>query len=252
MKPLDLSAASTVTRRDVLKTLGAGAVLLGLGLTGGNRLTAASGDAHAGATAQPFTLPKLAYAYDALEPHFDARTMEIHHSKHHKAYIDNANKALAGHAELVSLSGEVLISRLDRVEEPLRTTLRNNVGGHLNHSFFWRSLSPKGGGEPSGELGKAIDKTFGSFDAFKTQFAEAATKRFGSGWAWVVVDKGRLVIRSTANQDSPLMEGARPILGLDVWEHAYYLKYQNRRAEYIAAYWSVVDWKVADENFDAV
>ena len=196
-------------------------------------------------------MPDLPYAYDALEPHFDARTMEIHHSKHHKAYVDNANKALAGNATLMAMTGEALVKHLGNVEEPLRTTLRNNVGGHLNHAFFWTSLSPKGGGEPGRALGKAIEKTFGSFDAFKAQFADAATKRFGSGWAWLLVADGKLVIRSSANQDSPLMDGATPILGLDVWEHAYYLKYQNRRADYIAAYWNVVDWDTAGRAYSA-
>lgn len=239
-----------VSRRDLLKTLGAGALLFGMG--GMSRIGAAGPPLSvAGETAQPFTLPKLPYAYDALEPHFDARTMEIHHTRHHKAYIDNANKALESYAELKALSGEALVSRLDRVPEPLRTTLRNNVGGHLNHAFFWLTLSPQGGGAPKGALANALTGTFGSFDAFKAQFADAASKRFGSGWAWLVVDGGKLAIRSSANQDSPLMEGARPVLGLDVWEHAYYLKYQNRRADYIAAYWNVVDWAAADRYFAA-
>jgi superoxide dismutase, Fe-Mn family len=244
---------SSFSRREALKTLGAGAVLLGLGLTGASRVAAATGGGASltGSAEQPFTLPKLSYAYDALEPHFDARTMEIHHSKHHQAYITNANKALASHPDLGSLSGEALVSRLDRLEEPLRTTVRNNVGGHLNHSFFWSSLSPKGGGAARGELAKAIEKSFGSFDAFKTQFADAATKRFGSGWAWLLMKEGKLTISSTANQDSPLMEGAQPVIGLDVWEHAYYLKYQNRRADYIAAYWNVVDWNVAADRYQA-
>lgn len=205
-----------------------------------------------GATVQPFTLPKLPYAYDALEPHIDARTMEIHHTKHHQAYITNANKALAADAELLALSGEALITRLDRVPEPLRTTLRNNVGGHLNHSFFWESLSPKGGGAPAGKLADAITASFGSFDAFKAQFADAAMKRFGSGWAWLVVADGKLTVTSTANQDSPLMSGQRPVLGLDVWEHAYYLNYQNRRADYVKAFWGVVDWDVAGRRFAAL
>ncbi|HSI09226.1 MAG: superoxide dismutase [Rariglobus sp.] len=204
-----------------------------------------------GGTAQPFTLPKLGYAYDALEPHIDARTMEIHHSKHHQAYITNANKALAADPELLALSGETLITRLDRVPEPLRATLRNNVGGHLNHAFFWESLSPKGGGAPAGKLADAMTATFGSFDAFKTQFADAAMKRFGSGWAWLVVVDGKLVVNSTANQDSPLMSGQRPVLALDVWEHAYYLNYQNRRADYVAAFWKVVDWDAAERRFTA-
>ena len=237
------AGVTAVTRRQVLKTLGAGAALLGLGA-----VTAASSRAvetTALASPQPFTLPKLSYAYDALEPHIDARTMEIHHTKHHQAYIANANKALAGNAELQALSGEALLARLDRVPEPLRTTLRNNVGGHVNHSFFWETLSPAGGGSPEGALAAAITAAFGSFDGFKSQFTDAALKRFGSGWAWLVTDGDKLAIRSTANQDSPLMDGARPLVGLDVWEHAYYLHYQNRRADYVTAFWNVVDWRVA-------
>jgi Fe-Mn family superoxide dismutase len=249
MNPLIFSKNSSVTRRDALKTLGAGAVLLGLGLTGGTTSRAGVVEEPKGLVRQPFVLPKLPYAYDALEPHIDVRTMEIHHSKHHQAYITNANKALEGRPELLSLSGEVLLSRLESVPEPLRTTLRNNVGGHVNHSFFWEALSPRGGGEPQGALAEAIGASFGSFDVFKAQFADAAAKRFGSGWAWLVVVDGRLSIRSTANQDSPLMEGAVPVLGLDVWEHAYYLKYQNRRAEYVAAFWNVVDWNAAGRRY---
>ena len=240
-----------LSRRDALKTLGAAAALVGLGLASGGRLNAAATEEAAALALQPFTLPKLPYDYAALEPHFDARTMEIHHSKHHQAYITNANKALEGHQELRALSGAALLSRLDRVSEPLRTTLRNNVGGHVNHSFFWETLSPRGGGEPKGVLADAINEAFGSFAAFKGKFAEAATKRFGSGWAWLVVSDRALKIVSTANQDSPLMEGATPVLGLDVWEHAYYLKYQNRRAEYIEAYWNVVDWSVATRHYEA-
>jgi len=250
--PLNPAAVHTghFSRRDILKTFGAGALLMGLG-GGGSRLLAAdvSLTVAAAETAQPFTLPKLGYAYDALEPHFDARTMEIHHTKHHQSYITNANKALAADPELLALSGEALVSRLDRVSEPLRTILRNNVGGHLNHAFFWESLSPKGGGAPSGKLADAITAKFGSFDAFKTQFTDAAMKRFGSGWAWLVVADGKLVVNSTANQDSPLMSGERPVLGLDVWEHAYYLNYQNRRADYVKAFWNVVDWDVAGQTF---
>ena len=240
------AGVTAVTRRQALKTLGAGAALLGLGA-----VTAASSRAveTAAPAPQPFMLPKLPYAYDALEPHIDARTMEIHHTKHHQAYITNANKALAGNAELQALSGEALLAQLERVPEPLRTTLRNNVGGHVNHSFFWETLSPSGGGSPEGALAAAIATAFGSFDGFKTQFADAAFKRFGSGWAWLVADGGKLAIRSTANQDSPLTDGARPILGLDVWEHAYYLHYQNRRADYVAAFWNVADWRVAARRY---
>ncbi|MFA6959758.1 MAG: superoxide dismutase [Opitutaceae bacterium] len=242
---------SALTRRDMLKTLGAGALLMGIGGVG-CAVAAEGSQPVSGGTVQPFTLPKLAYAYDALEPHFDARTMEIHHSKHHQAYINNANKALAGHDELLALSGGTLLSRLDQVPEPLRTTLRNNVGGHVNHSFFWETLSPKGGGVPDGALSVAITAQFGSFDQFKVKFADAAAKRFGSGWAWLVMDGGKLAIRSSANQDSPLLDGVFPVLGLDVWEHAYYLHYQNRRADYVAAFWNVVDWDVAGRHYAAL
>jgi superoxide dismutase, Fe-Mn family len=252
MKSTPASAASfSVSRRDVLKTLGAGALLAGAG--GGARLLAGESPLSVGGgTTQPFTLPKLAYAYDALEPHIDARTMEIHHTKHHQAFITNANKALESYPELLALSAEALVSRLDRVPEPLRTTLRNNIGGHLNHAFFWESLAPKGGGAPSGALAKEIDATFGSFDKFKAVFADAAAKRFGSGWAWLVVANGKLTVNSTPNQDSPLMSGERPVLGLDVWEHAYYLNYQNRRADYVTAFWNIVDWPAAERRFQAL
>ncbi len=227
-------------RRYALKTLGAGAAAAGLGVSLGR---AASGAApQGGATGQPFTLPKLAYAYDALEPHLDAQTMEIHHTKHHQAYINNANNALAAQPALQKTAGEDLVRNLAAAPEAVRTTLRNNVGGHLNHALFWATIGPKGGGAPSGALGNAIAKTFGTFEAFKMGLGDAATKRFGSGWAWLHVKDGALAISSTANQDSPLMEGAVPLLGLDVWEHAYSLKYQNRRADYIAAFWNVVRW----------
>lgn len=189
-----------------------------------------------------FELPQLPYAYDALEPHIDRETMNIHHTKHHNTYVTNLNKALEGHADLQGKSLEELISNLDAVPESIRTAVRNNGGGHANHSLFWKILSPNGGGTPSGDLLEAINKKFGSFDAFKEEFTKAATGRFGSGWAWLVVNNGELEVTSTPNQDSPLMEGKTPILGLDVWEHAYYLKYQNRRPEYISAFWNVVNW----------
>jgi Fe-Mn family superoxide dismutase len=197
-----------------------------------------------------YSLPSLPYAYDALEPHIDAKTMEIHHTKHHQAYITNVNKAIAG-TDLENKSVEELISNLSAVPENIRTVVRNNGGGHANHSLFWTLMGPKGGGAPSGELGKAIDSAFGSFDKFKEQFAAAATGRFGSGWAWLSSDKGKLIIESTANQDSPLIEGRKPILGLDVWEHAYYLKYQNRRPDYITAWWNVVNWGAVSQQFAA-
>ena len=198
-----------------------------------------------------YTLPALPYANNALEPHIDARTMEIHHSKHHQAYITNANRALAEHPALKDLAAEDLLKRLESVPEAVRTTVRNNVGGHVNHAFFWRVMGPRSGGAPSGELADAIGKAFGSFDALKAQFNDTATKRFGSGWGWLVVKNGSLAITSTANQDSPLSEGATPVLGVDVWEHAYYLHYQNRRADYLTAFWNVVNWTQASANYTA-
>ena len=236
-----------ISRRDALKTLGAGAALLGLGLATGR---AQSKTATVNAP-QPFTLPQLGYAYDALTPHIDARTMEIHHTKHHQAYINNANQALAGFPELHGLDATALLQRLDSVPEKIRTAVRNNVGGHHNHSLFWQVIKPQGGGEPSGALAAAIIRDFGSLAAFKTQFAEAAMKRFGSGWAWLSLKEGSLHVHSTANQDSPLSEGALPLLGLDVWEHAYYLHYQNRRADYVAAFWSIINWPQVESNFAA-
>ncbi|MGH9464779.1 MAG: superoxide dismutase [Thermoanaerobaculia bacterium] len=196
-------------------------------------------------------LPDLPYPTNALEPHVDARTMEIHHGKHHKAYVDNLNKALDGHADLAAKSVEDLISDLAAVPESIRTAVRNHGGGHANHSLFWTLLSPQGGGEPSGDLGTAIAGAFGGFAGFKEKFAAAAAGRFGSGWAWLALAGGALEISSTANQDSPLMEGKTPILGLDVWEHAYYLLYQNRRPDYVAAWWNVVDWAGVGRRYAA-
>jgi Fe-Mn family superoxide dismutase len=238
------------SRRDVLKTLGAGALLLGLSGVGQSRAQAAVASGAPGLM-QPFALPKLSYDYAALEPQIDARTMEIHHSKHHQAYIDNANKALADYPELKSRSAEEILRDLGSVPEKIRVTVRNNVGGHVNHTFFWRTLGPGAGGEPAGEVAQAIVATFGSFEKFKAQFGDAAAKRFGSGWAWLVAKGGALSVVSTANQDSPLTDGAQPLLGLDVWEHAYYLKYQNRRAEYVAAFWNVVNWTEVAANYTA-
>jgi Fe-Mn family superoxide dismutase len=189
-----------------------------------------------------YELPKLPYAHNALEPHIDARTMEIHHGKHHQAYINNVNAAIEKHPALAAKKVEDLISDLKAVPEDIRTVVRNNGGGHANHSLFWLCMKPAGGGAPSEALATAISGAFGSFDAFKEQFAKAATTRFGSGWAWLSVSAGKLTVESTANQDNPLMEGRTPILGLDVWEHAYYLHYQNRRPDYIAAFWNVVNW----------
>ncbi|MCA8994489.1 MAG: superoxide dismutase [Planctomycetaceae bacterium] len=198
-----------------------------------------------------YTLPALPYAYDALEPHIDSRTMEIHHTKHHQAYINNVNKALEGHADLAAKSVEDLVSDLANVPEAIRGAVRNNGGGHANHALFWSVMAPGAGGAPSGELGDAINATFGSFDDFKAQFAAAAGTRFGSGWAWLSVDNGKLVVESTPNQDSPLSEGRTPILGLDVWEHAYYLNYQNRRPDYVSAFWNVVNWNAVAERYAA-
>ena len=197
----------------------------------------------------PFELPKLPYEYNALEPHIDARTMEIHHSKHHQGYVNNANAALEGTEWADKCYGEIL-ARIKEIPENKRTAVQNNVGGHANHSLFWTILSPNGGGEPSGELADAINSAFGSFDSFKEQFAKAAATRFGSGWAWLGFDdKGKLHIGSTPNQDSPIMMGHKPIMGLDVWEHAYYLNYQNRRPDYISAFWNVVNWDKVAENY---
>ena len=239
-----MNPSEPFSRRDALKTLGAGAAVLGLSslpafaaTTGTSKMMSAKVP-----TSQPFALPKLAYAYDALEPHIDAKTMEIHHSKHHQAYITNANNALKDQASLKGKSAEEMLRGLNSLPESVRTTLRNNVGGHVNHAFFWTVIGPKGGGSPSGTLASAISKSFGSFDAFKTQFGDAASKRFGSGWAWLTAKDGKLAVTSTANQDTPISDGATPLLGLDVWEHAYYLKYQNRRADYITAFWNVVKW----------
>ncbi len=188
-----------------------------------------------------FELPELGYAYDALEPHIDARTMEIHHSKHHNAYVTNVNAALEG-SEHEGKSLEELLQNLDALPADIQTAVRNNGGGHWNHSFFWKLLKKNDGAAPSGELASAIDEAFGSFDAFKDAFAKAATTRFGSGWAWLIVEGGKLAVVSTPNQDTPVMEGKTPILGLDVWEHAYYLNYQNRRPDYINAFFNVIDW----------
>ena len=195
-------------------------------------------------------LPGLPYDHDALEPHIDAETMRIHHSKHHQGYVNNLNAALEKHPELADKSLEELLGDLDSVPQDIRTAVRNNGGGHANHSLFWPCMAPGSGGTPSGELADAIDSAFGSFDAFAEIFSKAAATRFGSGWAWLCVDEsGGLVVTSTANQDNPVSEGLKPILGLDVWEHAYYLNYQNRRPDYVKAWWNVVNWEQVSENF---
>ena len=199
-----------------------------------------------------FTLPPLPYAFDALEPHIDAQTMQIHHGKHHAAYVNNLNAALDGQAALQAKSIEALIADLGAVPEAIRTAVRNNGGGHFNHTLFWEIMTPGGAKEPTGKLAEAITKTFGGFAQFKEQFQKAGAGRFGSGWAWLVRGKdGALAIESTANQDSPLMEGKYPVMGCDVWEHAYYLKYQNRRPDYLAAWWNVVNWDVVASRFAA-
>lgn len=197
----------------------------------------------------PFTLPPLPYAYDALEPHLDARTMEIHHDKHHAGYVANLNKAVAEYPDLGKKSIEELMKDLNAVPEKIRTAVRNNGGGHYNHSLFWQMMKPGGGGEPTGELAKAIDASFGSFATFKEQFTKAAMTQFGSGWAWLVLDGGKLKIEDTPNQDSPISQGNPVLLGLDVWEHAYYLKNQNRRADYVTAWWNVVNWDFVSERY---
>jgi Fe-Mn family superoxide dismutase len=203
----------------------------------------------AAAPSGPFTLPALPYAFDALEPHIDARTMEIHHDRHHKTYVDNLNKAMADAPTLAKKSIEDLLKDLNSVPEKIRTAVRNSGGGHLNHSLFWQMMSKSGGGEPKGELAKAIEMSFGSLGAFKDGFGKAGLGQFGSGWAWLVLQAGKLAIESSPNQDTPLSAGKQPILGLDVWEHAYYLKYQNKRADYIAAWWNVVNWDFVAERY---
>ncbi len=201
--------------------------------------------------AYPFQVPPLGYSFDALEPAIDARTMEIHHDKHHGAYVTNLNKALESAPDLQNWSVEDLLKKVNSVPESIRTAVRNNGGGHYNHTLFWRWLAPGGSKAPSGDLMNMISSSFGSYDQFKEQFNQAATTRFGSGWAWLVDNGGKLEIYSTANQDSPLMDGKFPLLGLDVWEHAYYLKYQNRRAEYLKAFWNVVNWAEVAKNYEA-
>ena len=198
----------------------------------------------------PLTLPDLPYAYDALEPTIDARTMEIHHGKHHQAYVDNANKALAG-TEWEDADVESVLTSLDRLPEEIRTAVRNNAGGHANHSLFWEIMSPDGGGEPEGELKAAIDEVWGSTEELKSAVNDGGVKRFGSGWTWLIHDGSGLAVTSTPNQDSPLSDGHVPLLGIDVWEHAYYLTYQNRRPDYLAAWWNVVDWGEVARRFAA-
>jgi Fe-Mn family superoxide dismutase len=230
-----------VTRRELLRSAVAGAAAIALTPV----------DAWAADEKKGFTLPKLPYDYDALEPHIDAETMKIHHDRHHQAYVTNLNNALKGHEDLLSKSLEDLIRNLkDIPDEKLRTAVRNNGGGDINHTMFWEIMGPKKGGQPSGALANAINDAFESFDKFQQQLSTAAVTRFGSGWGWLVVDKGKLKILSSANQDNPVSDGQTPILGIDVWEHAYYLKYQNRRPEYVKAWWNVVNWDNVAERYN--
>jgi Fe-Mn family superoxide dismutase len=231
-----------LSRRDALKMIGTGALVAGLGLT---RSQAEVGSA---TSALGWELPALGYPYNALEPHIDARTMEIHHAKHHQAYITNAKNLLKDHPDLLARGPEALVRDLASVPEAIRTGIRNNAGGHVNHAFFWKIIAPDQGASTQ-QLPVAIAQAFGSMDEFKKQFADAALKRFGSGWAWLAMKQGKLQVLSTANQDSPLSDGAQPIIGLDVWEHAYYLHYQNRRSDYVAAFWNVLNWTQAEQNY---
>lgn len=197
-----------------------------------------------------FLLPELKYSYDALEPHIDQLTMETHHSKHHQAYVDNLNKALEGHEKFQGMEIEDILKSLDGLPENIRAAVRNNGGGHYNHTLFWDIMSPKGGGKPEGELGKKIDEDLGGFDKFKEDFKKSALGQFGSGWAWLVLYNGKLEIVATANQDNPISQGKVPLLGIDVWEHAYYLKYKNKRADYIDSWWNLVDWNEIEERYN--
>ncbi|HBL8309263.1 TPA: superoxide dismutase [Enterococcus faecium] len=198
-----------------------------------------------------YTLPDLPYAYDALEPYIDEETMHLHHDKHHNTYVTNLNSAIEKYPELGEKTIEELLSDMDAIPTDIKTAVRNNGGGHANHSFFWEIMAPNAGGEPTGEIKEAINEAFGDFSSFKEEFKKAAAGRFGSGWAWLVMENGKLAITSTANQDSPLMEGKTPILGFDVWEHAYYLKYKNVRPDYIAAFWNVINWDEVNKRFEA-
>ena len=198
-----------------------------------------------------YTLPDLPYAYDALEPYIDEETMHLHHDKHHNTYVTNLNAAIEKYPELGEKTIEELLSDMDAIPTDIKTAVRNNGGGHANHSFFWEIMAPNAGGEPTGEIKEAINEAFGDFSSFKEEFKKAAAGRFGSGWAWLVMENGKLAITSTAYQDSPLMEGKTPILGLDVWEHAYYLKYKNVRPDYIAAFWNVINWDEVNKRFEA-
>jgi len=239
----------TLTRRQMCSTLGLGSLALAIGQSS---LFASRGGAdQAAAPAGPFSLPSLPYSFAALEPHIDARTMETHHDRHHRAYVTNLNGAVAAAGAAGTLSLDELLKNLNQVPEGVRTAIRNNGGGHSNHAQFWTLMAPNAGGPPTGAVADAINSAFGGFDTFKELFAAAALGRFGSGWAWLSDDNGRLVIHSTANQDTPSMEHKRGIFGLDVWEHAYYLKYQNRRADYVTAFWNVINWAEVNKRLNA-
>ena len=236
-----------MTRRQALKT--AAVASAAWATLSSIRVSGAPAERGPATASGPFSLPPLPYAFDALEPSIDARTMEIHHDKHHAAYVTNLNKAVAEFPDLAGKKIEELLKDLNAVPEKMRTAVRNQGGGHYNHSLFWNMMKKGGGGTPKGELAGAIDKNFGSFSGFKDKFTEAATKVFGSGWGWLVMGNGALKIESAPNQDTPLSQGKLPLLGIDVWEHAYYLKYQNRRPEYIAAWFNVINWDFVSERF---
>ncbi len=229
-----------MNRRELLITVGA---------AGAIAVTAGSASSVSAAEA---TLPKLPYAFDALEPYIDAQTMEIHYTRHHKSYVDKLNAALADYPELQKLEPSKLIADLDAIPEAIRGAVRNHGGGHVNHSLFWKMMAPNGGAMKRGKVGQAIEKSFGGFEAFQKQFATAAGGQFGSGWAWLVATDGKLEIVATANQDSPISSGKSPLLGIDVWEHAYYLKYQNKRPDYVTAWWNVVNWDFVNQLYEAV
>lgn len=233
-----------MTRRDALKKTALSAAAVSLVTLPETNF------AQAAAPTGPFKLPPLPYALDALEPHIDAKTMEIHHGRHHQAYVTNLNKAVATDAKLAGTSLDELIRHLDEVPEAVRAAVRNNGGGHYNHSLFWQTMKKGGGGVPKGALGAAIEKTFGSFEKFKTAFSDAAMKQFGSGWAWLILEEKDLKVVSSPNQDVPFVHGKYPLLGIDVWEHAYYLKYQNKRADYVSAFFNVINWDVVASRFE--
>jgi superoxide dismutase, Fe-Mn family len=236
------------TRRNFLYILGATTTCTFFGTATNSSL--ATPAATAVAATDVFKLPPLTYAYNALEPHIDATTMKFHHDKHHAAYVKNLNAAVNKHPELQTKSVNELLLNLDKLPKDIQTVVRNNGGGHLNHSMYWKIMSPKGGGVPTGKIATAIKTQFGTFDAFKTQFNEMGTKLFGSGWVWLVQEKGQLKIITTPNQDSPITQGLYPIMGNDVWEHAYYLTYQNRRPDYLVAWWNVIDWNEVNRRFE--